>query len=905
MQNQDSKSIKLGLQRQLITRFTMVLFFSTITFIIATASSYQALRIQSHSIAADNSARNISQNFKQIILNWENAAVKLKTQIDFMRLLAGHDPNRWFKLHAYLTALEGSVKNFDTLLILYPDGSLAYANGPNKEEARENLTRILSEKWHRDNDGHSIQMVIKQSIWLGDDGQGTMLFLRPLENTTLVALSSPNIELSLVSDGNVIASSKGLLALNGSTVSSPAVPNSRTDDNVEQRSFPLSEDKPVQVKLVMRQTFEDPLSPPSIIITAIGLLAAFALILWLVLGRWVQQITTRIKRLSKASILFSEKNTADESIYQLLDPPIDLQDEITEVSIDYLKMMQKVEQHQEDQQAYIQTLNMLEEGVIEIDRDGYFLRASPGWLKLSSCEKNRANILFNCIHSEDVQVLSNQITSLFSGEKLQVTGRTRLAQSNGQDVWIEYRLVSGITDSEGIQSVRDVMRDITQSYLLEKRITSMALHDALTGLPNRILLEDRCELAFSVADRMGYKIAIGFIDLDHFKNVNDTFGHKTGDRLLITIAESLKQALRSGDTLARWGGDEFIVLLPDLPNLESARHAAQKIIETCAAQILLDDNEFNVTFSIGMALYPDDAKDVETLLSQADRAMFHAKERGRNNIQFFCDMTSKGLGKKDVYIQNKLSAAIKNNQIQTWFQPLVDAKTKKIIGLESLARWHDEEYGWIPPTTFIPMAENLGLIMELGEQVWLETLRQGQHWRKNGFNLQLAVNISRRQLFMPSFTNKLLESLNEFDIPASSIVLEITESIALTDIDYTAKRLQELSDAGFILSIDDFGTGYSSLSQLHDMPAKEIKIDISFVERVHEPQGAELMQAILHMSEAYGLHSVAEGVEDDKSAAILTEYGVKYLQGFLFGKPMPSHEIDQLLNHPKQLMNNN
>jgi len=648
----------------------------------------------------------------------------------------------------------------------------------------------------------------------------------------------------------------------------------------------------------MRQRFTEALSSPGLIFAATLLLALLSLMLWIVLGRWLQKITRRIGHLSQATRLFAEQHTVNHAVTQCLDHSLADADEISEVSASCRDMMHSVEQHQEEHLAYMQTLDMLEEGVVEIDRNGHFLRTSAGWQKLAKCgdcSRNNCTALYQCIHEEDEQVLANQLAALFSGGKSQITGRTRLSRSGETDEWIEYRFVAGTSGPDGIQTARGVMRDITQSYQLEKRVTHMALHDALTGLPNRVLLEDRCDLLLRMADRTNHKVAVGFIDLDHFKNINDTFGHKTGDRLLLAFSNALKQALRSGDTLARWGGDEFIVLLPDLPDVERARQAAQKLVDTCSQQILLDDNEFNVTFSIGISLYPDDTDNVETLLAQADRAMFHAKEQGRNNVQFFCDMASKGLGKKDVYIQNRLSSAIKNRQIKTWFQPLVDAESRCVIGVEALARWHDEEYGWISPATFIPMAENLGMIRELGEQVWLETLRHGQRWRAKGVNLQLAVNVSRRQLFLPSFTLSLLENLREFDIPPSAIILEITESVALTDTEFTSKRLQELADAGFTLAIDDFGTGYSSLSQLHNMPVGKLKIDISFVRRVHEPQGAELVQAIVHMADAFDLQIVAEGVEDEKTALILKEYGVHFLQGYFFSKPMPPDEMDAYL----------
>ena len=882
-----------GLKRQLVSRFAVVFLFAALIGALAALGGYRLITSETHRQNADNKAQHIQRHLHEIALEWENSAIKLKTQIDFMRLLAGDDPKRWLKLRAYLTALEGGVKNYDSVLILRRDGSLAFASGAKSEHFNSANASALNETWHLGEHRDAFYRVSRQRLWLGDEGNGNMLFLRPIENATLTTLAPPNTELYLLVDGKVIASSIGTEGFSAQINPDFSGSLEKNNEPVEQRSILISGNKSPSVHLIMRASFPEPLGARSIVVAAVLLLALTSLMLWLVLGRWLRQVSRRIRQLSAATRMFAEKHAVDKDILQSLSSPLAVADEIMTVSATCLEMMQSSEQHEEEHQAYIQTLNILEEAVVEIDRNGQFMRASPGWQKLSNCDFGECSTLYDCLHPEDVDMVSSQMASLFSGEKQLIKGRTRLTSKDGHEPWLEYQFIPAISGEHGMHTVRGVLRDITQSYQLEKRVTYMALHDALTGLPNRVLLEDRCDLSLNMAERTGHKVAVGFIDLDHFKNINDSFGHKTGDRLLIALSNALKHALRSGDTLARWGGDEFIVLLPDLPDLDSIRQAAQKLVDVCAQPIVLDDNVFNVTFSLGFAVYPDDANNAETLLSQADRAMFHAKEQGRNNVQFFCDMTSKGLGKKEVYIQNLLSSAIKNHQIQTWFQPLVDARSHRVIGVEALARWHDEEHGWISPATFIPMAENLGLISELGDQVWLETLRQGKRWRDMGcVELKLAVNVSRRQLFLPSFAATLLENLEQFNLPPSAIILEITESVALSDPEFTSKRLKELKDAGFTLAIDDFGTGYSSLSQLHHMPASKIKIDISFVRRVHEPQGAELIQAIIHMAEAFGLQCVAEGVEDEQTAQVLQQYGVHFLQGYFFGKPMPAAEID-------------
>jgi EAL domain-containing protein (putative c-di-GMP-specific phosphodiesterase class I) len=309
----------------------------------------------------------------------------------------------------------------------------------------------------------------------------------------------------------------------------------------------------------------------------------------------------------------------------------------------------------------------------------------------------------------------------------------------------------------------------------------------------------------------------------------------------------------------------------------------------------VDGNQFNVTISMGVAIYPDDGDSVEVLLSQADRAMFFSKEQGRNTIRFVSDMAGRDQERRTLYIQNKLATAIKDQKLQVWFQPIVDAQTQQVVACEALARWYDETYGWVSPATFIPMAENLGLIRELGHQIWIQTVESLKRWKRLGIELRVAVNVSRRQLFIPSFTADLLDDLAALELSPSMIDLEITESVAMEDAEHTTRRLSELTSAGFGIAIDDFGTGYSSLSQLHEMPATKVKIDISFVQRVHLPQGEQLIQAIVKIASAFKMNTVAEGVEDANTAVLLRQLGVNELQGYHFAKPMDADRFEAFL----------
>lgn len=423
-------------------------------------------------------------------------------------------------------------------------------------------------------------------------------------------------------------------------------------------------------------------------------------------------------------------------------------------------------------------------------------------------------------------------------------------------------------------------------------IRDMASHDALTELPNRVVLEERANLAIAQAERNGNKVALMFIDLDNFKQINDIQGHKAGDQLLVAVSDALRSRLRSYDTLVRWGGDEFVVLLPDINNVHDARTVAEKLMQAIHSDLVPELN-LHTTLSIGIAVYPDDADSTETLLMQADKALFHSKAQGRNNIQTFSEMQADNRGFVDTKLTAYFSAALKNHLLHVHFQPIVDAQTQKTVCLEALARWYDAEHGWISPGIFIPLAENLGLIEEVGRQILQEAMSYYSvcPWKDD---VNMAVNISNRQLFSRTFVSSLVELVDAHGVRPEQIKIEITESTAL-DTERAKHTLKQLSDLGFHISVDDFGTGFSSLSRLHEMPVNELKIDQSFVRRAKTKEGRLMLRTIVNMGKVMNLKLVAEGVEDEETAVLLRDMGVHYLQGYYFCPPKPDEYIREFI----------
>lgn len=420
-------------------------------------------------------------------------------------------------------------------------------------------------------------------------------------------------------------------------------------------------------------------------------------------------------------------------------------------------------------------------------------------------------------------------------------------------------------------------------------IRTIALHDSLTSLPNRLLLEDRAEIAISQARRSRKKVAMMFIDLDNFKQVNDVYGHKTGDKLLISMSQIMQSVLRPYDTLARWGGDEFVVLTPDQESIENIRSVASKLMKAMQTK-LLPELDINTTISIGVASFPEDADSTESLLVQADKALFYAKSRGRNNVQIFSEIQETNHGFLNFGLTTRFTEAVRNKQIKVHYQPIIDTETNEISCIEALARWYDEQNGWISPVMFIPLAEDLGLIEELGDQVIENSLESYSNSPLKN-RVKLAINISNRQLFSETFLSNLLNKMTRHRISPTNIKFEITESIAL-DTQKARDTLLELSDSGFQISLDDFGTGFSSLSRLHELPINELKIDMSFVRRITTEDGKIMLQTIVDMGKAMKLNLVAEGVEAEETVYALKLMGVKNLQGYYFSKPKSFHECE-------------
>ncbi|OGI50291.1 MAG: hypothetical protein A3B81_01540 [Candidatus Muproteobacteria bacterium RIFCSPHIGHO2_02_FULL_65_16] len=449
---------------------------------------------------------------------------------------------------------------------------------------------------------------------------------------------------------------------------------------------------------------------------------------------------------------------------------------------------------------------------------------------------------------------------------------------------------------------RKLLEEIGERRAAEDHLTFVAHHDSLTGLPNRALFNDRLKQALIDAGRHKRVVGVMFLDLDNFKNINDSFGHKAGDLLLQGVAERLGQCLRPGDTVSRLSGDEFTLILGDMAQAGDANRLAQKIVEDFRLPYGVDGREIFVTASLGVALFPLDSRDREELLKYADIAMYRAKEQGKNSYQFYAAEMSAAATER-LLLQSGLRVALERKEFTLHYQPQVDMTTGRIVGMEALVRWKHPERGWIPPDKFIPIAEEIGLITPIGEWVLRTACAQNKAWEDAGLSgYRVAVNISGHQIRQQDFVEAVTRVLRQTGLRPQSLGLELTESVLMHGGEENIAKLRMLEVMGIHISIDDFGTGYSSLGYLKLFPIDVLKIDRTFVRDVTtNPDDAAIASAIITLAHSLGIQVVAEGVETKEQLAFLRSRRCDGIQGYYFSKPLPAGECEALLRSGKRL----
>lgn len=535
-------------------------------------------------------------------------------------------------------------------------------------------------------------------------------------------------------------------------------------------------------------------------------------------------------------------------------------------------------------------LESIKDGYYELDERGRFTSVNPALAEMLgiSAQELLGTSYQEFVSQADAQKLKHAFRWVFHTGMPVDRLDWEFIQRDGQRRIVEGSIVKiseGYKDSKGL---RGIIRDVTDRMQTEQLIQHMAYHDSLTELPNRRLFESELSRALSQAKQQGQMMAILFLDLDRFKYINDSLGHPFGDRLLQALSRRLQDNIGHVGMLARMGGDEFTLLYPTLRMETEVTDIAERIIGALQQPLFVDDRECTVTASIGISLFPRDGEDVQTLMKHADAAMYSAKDKGRNSFNLYSSVMSLQMAER-LEVEQELRWALERREFCLHYQPQVDGRSGEVVGVEALLRWQHPTWGMVSPAEFIPLAEETGLIVPIGEWVLRTACLQSREWQEVGYGpMRMAVNLSARQFQEDRLVETIERVLHETQMEAEFLELEITESAVMQNANRAIGTLHNLKNLGIHLSIDDFGTGYSSLSYLRDFPINRLKIDRSFVNDITENADAVIAKSIIAMAHSLQMNVVAEGVENEVQSAFLREQECDELQGYYYSKPLPA-----------------
>ncbi|USG64686.1 EAL domain-containing protein [Brevibacillus ruminantium] len=560
---------------------------------------------------------------------------------------------------------------------------------------------------------------------------------------------------------------------------------------------------------------------------------------------------------------------------------------------DRKKMEEEVKQSEEKYRLITENTTDL---IGVIDREGNFLYLSPSHEVVLGYDiaENAEHNLLSWIAEDDREIMSEAVEHAFATRKSRQI-EYRLCTKAKKPIWVETTLNPVLTAAGAVRKLVLVSRDITERKKSEQTIHHLAYHDTLTDLPNRRLFVQYLSKELNKAKRVGAQLAVLFLDLDRLKDINDTWGHDVGDLILLEAAKRLKSCIRKHDMVARLGGDEYTIVLTNISGQEEVESIVSRLQGLLQKPLLVAGQSFTLSMSIGISLFPKDGDQLDDLLKRADTALYVVKSRGRNSYEFF-DPTMEAKTLERILMENELRKAIAQGHFEIYYQPKKDLSTGKLTGMEALVRWIHPELGIIPPNRFIPIAEETGMIIELGEWILRHACQQNKRWQDEGFPpLKVSVNLSARQLHQKNLVEVIQTVLKETGLDAQWLELEITESV-LVKLEEAIEILQAIRDSGVQISIDDFGTGYNSFSYIKHLPIDTIKIDASFIQDIHQNQESQaIVKAIVTIAESLNLNVIAEGVELLDQVAALSENGCDQGQGYLFSKPLPTGDFEQYL----------
>ena len=535
-------------------------------------------------------------------------------------------------------------------------------------------------------------------------------------------------------------------------------------------------------------------------------------------------------------------------------------------------------------------INLLVEVVFELNTDGEIVFSNAAWQKVLGYKAVNGTKLSDYIYETDLDLLTNTLLDV------------RVGQTNTLNILIRFKHCDGhlLTMSANFASMQSgvigALHDVTKQIQIQNDLATLAHYDPLTKLPNRVLLGDRLEQAIINARRHNHLVAVAFLDLDDFKSINDRYGHQSGDQVLKEFGNLIRGALRETDSIARFGGDEFILLLTELDSMSHCEMVLNRIYEIFQKTIMIDEHEIRLSGSIGITVYPGDYVDAEQLIRHADQAMYSAKQSGKNQIKYFDANSNIEITSKNA-VFDQIKNALLQDQFLFYYQPKIDLHTGKIFGVEALIRWQHPEKGFITPGFFLPAIEGHPISLEVGKWVIQNAVKQIHQWNELGLHLEMSVNIGGPQMHDPHFYNFIANTFKTFPgVKPSQIQFEVVETSAIANIELISTLMKKFNEIGISFALDDFGTGYSSLSHLRSLPIHTLKIDRSFVlDMLYNKEDFSIVQSVIALSKAFNCKVLAEGVETVETAQALHALGCDAAQGYFYSPALSSADIYQLI----------
>lgn len=892
---QQINSHKQPIARQAALRLILSLGLFVILVGLTSSVLYRTALAKASGERANDQASFYTARLFQLEREWERLTRDFRVRIEYTRILEA--PQRAVNdLQAYMT-VQGDDRRFQYLMIQDKQGNLLLASGKNLSLAA--IPPGIGENgWYLDKSSGNLYRVFEDPIWLGKKGMGRMAMFFFLDNALLNQLSSPGITLTALYQGHPVASSLG-------EVDFDALPPQEKSGSSERRTVSWTGMTNGPTKLLIQAPVKALFSPAELVSAACVIPILDGLILWLVLGTWLMRNARRINALGGAVNEFSSRHSLTEDLRRtILRAKGNQLDEIHDVASELETMAEQLVRREHERELaesqlrlWAQVFHSSGEAIVICDHNNLILEVNQTFERLTGYSQEEAkgrnpNILSS---GRDGPEFYREMW-----QKLLSTGHwhgemwDRRKDGSIFPKWLNISIIRN--DRGEITHYIGSFTDMSARKAEERHIHHLAHHDSLTGLPNRLMLNNFLERAIEEAKRDDGKIGILFLDMDHFKNINDSLGHDAGDKLLIEVARRLTEIIRGADTISRLGGDEFVVVSSGAGQMLDLVYLASRIVEKLSEPYLIDEVKLHSSPSIGISIFPTDGEDTQTLLKNADAAMYHAKAEGRGNFQFYA-ATMNQVAHERLVLENNLRTAVAQQQFELHYQPQIRLDTGRVIGVEALVRWRHPEQGLISPAKFIPMAEETGLIVALGEWVLRTACRQAVAWQQEGFPaMTMAVNISARQFRQEGLLETVQKALEESGLEPCWLELEITETAAMTSPDNTAQALMKLKEIGIQLAIDDFGTGHSSLSYLKLFPLDKLKIDQSFVRDIENGvSDAKIAAAIIVLAKKLGFKVIAEGVETAGQLQFLAENECDEVQGYYFARPQPAREVAEFL----------